>query len=164
MSKLESLEPELKAELEQEKRIAKLEEDSITPAQRKRGRGGSPKQQSTSACKARGKKHRGECWHKDGNNSKGKKRSKKDGFSKTQFQQLKALMASSRGSGSGSASASSAGPGWAKGLGRAEQMLIASEYKRDNGMDSDDEVMSIGAGELKEYKRKAELAAKKLTY
>ena len=51
---------------------------------------------------------------------------------------------------------------WAKGVNLVQQMYISQAYKRDNGMDSDEEVMEIPDDELKALKKKAKRASKSL--
>ena len=51
---------------------------------------------------------------------------------------------------------------WAKGINHVQQMYISLAYKRDNGMDSDDEVREIPADELKALTKKAKRASKSI--
>ena len=49
---------------------------------------------------------------------------------------------------------------WAQGVNLVQQMYITQTYRRDNGMDSDEEVVEIPDDELKALKKKAKRAAK----
>ena len=52
--------------------------------------------------------------------------------------------------------------GWKKGISTVHQMLIATQYRQDKGMDSDEEVKSIDSDQLKSLRKKAKKAEKQL--
>ena len=52
--------------------------------------------------------------------------------------------------------------GWKRGISTVHQMYIATQYRQDNGMDSDKEVNSIDKDQLKNYQKKARKAEKQL--
>ena len=52
---------------------------------------------------------------------------------------------------------------WTKGINQVQQMYITQTYKRDNGMDSDKEVVEIPDDELKALKKKAKRATKSMS-
>ena len=124
-------------------------------------------------CKHCGKKHAGKCWSLDSgatkySYSKGKSQ-KNSGFTPKQFSVMKKLMASKKSStrtidtDSSSDEESSNQHSWAKGVNLVQQMYTTQAYKRDNGMDSDKEVVEIPDDELKALKKKAKRATKSMS-
>ena len=123
-------------------------------------------------CKHCGKKHHGKCWSLDSgaskhSHSKNQKFQKNTGFSKAQFATMKKLMSSKSSTRtidteSSSDDESASQHSWAKGVNLVQQMYISQAYKRDNGMDSDEEVVEIPEDELKALKKKARRASKSM--
>ena len=149
IEKLESIESELKAELLTEQRFKELEK---TNRNNKRDRNGNPK---TKKDGDRTDKH-GKNRNRNGN------KGEKNNFTKAQFDQIKALIATencSRVSDEGSTA--SGEYEWMKGLDKAGQLHVALCYKHDRMLDSDDEVTSIDHEGLRDYKRRAKKAARK---
>ena len=52
--------------------------------------------------------------------------------------------------------------GWKRGISTVHQMYVATQYRQDNGMDSDKEVNSIDKNQLKSYQKKARKAENQL--
>ena len=181
ISQLAALEPALVEQLNVKDRLKKLEEAKETKRTNggKRNSDGSPKSSKMDwkvtgekkECKHCGKKHAGKCWSLDKNNnsnSKNQKFHKNTGFSKAQFATMKKLMSSTKSSqrtidtDSSSDEEDSNQYSWAKGVPQVQQMYISQAYKRDNGMDSDEEVRELPDDELKALKKKAKRASKTL--
>ena len=182
ISQLAALEPALVEQLNVKDRLKKLEEAKETKRTKhgKRNSDGSSKNNKMDwnkspgekkECKHCGKKHAGKCWSLDSGatknyHSKGQKFQKNTGFSQKQFATMKKLMSSKKSStrtidtDSSSDDESSSQQGWKSGVSQVQQMYISQTYKRDNGMDSDEEVMEIPDDELKALKKKAKRAAK----
>ena len=184
ISQLAALEPALVEQLNVKDRLKKLEEAKETKRTNggaKRNSDGSPKNNKMDwkatgdkkECKHCGKKHAGKCWSLDSgatknSHSKNQKFQKNTGFSKAQFATMKKLMASKSSTRtidteSSSNDESASQHSWAKGVNLVQQMYISQAYKRDNGMDSDEEVMEIPDDELKALKKKAKRATKSMT-
>ena len=183
ISQLAALEPALVEQLNVKDRLKKLEEAKETKRTNggKRNSDGSPKNNKMDwkatgdkkDCKHCGKKHAGKCWSLDSgatknSHSKNQKFQKNTGFSKAQFATMKKLMASKSSTRtidteSSSDDESASQHSWAKGVNLVQQMYISQAYKRDNGMDSDEEVMEIPDDELKALKKKAKRATKSMT-
>ena len=179
ISQLAALEPALVEQLNVKDRLKELEEAKETKRTNggKRNSDGSPKSSKMDwkatgekkECKHCGKKHAGKCWSLDKNNSnsKNQKFHKNTGFSKAQFATMKKLMASKSSTRTDTESSSddesASQHSWAKGVNLVQQMYISQAYKRDNGMDSDEEVMEIPDDELKALKKKAKRATKSMT-
>ena len=181
ISQLAALEPALVEQLQVKARLKKLEDEKEAKRTNggKRNSDGSPKNNKGKAtpgekkeCKHCGKKHAGKCWSLDKNNnsnSKNQKFHKNTGFSKAQFATMKKLMSSTKSSQRSTIDTDSSSDeedsnqySWAKGVPQVQQMYISQAYKRDNGMDSDEEVREIPDDELKALKKKAKRASKSL--
>jgi hypothetical protein len=182
ISQLAALEPALVEQLQVKDRLKKLEEAKETKRTNggKRNSDGSPKNNKMDwkatpekkDCKHCGKKHAGKCWSLDKNNnsnSKNQKFHKNTGFSKAQFATMKKLMSSTKSSQRSTIDTDSSSDeegsnqySWAKGVPQVQQMYISQAYKRDNGMDSDEEVREIPDDDLKALKKKAKRASKSL--
>ena len=183
ISQLAALEPALVKQLNVKDRLKKLEEAKETKRTNgggKRNSDGSPKNNKMDwkasgekkECKHCGKKHAGKCWSLDSGatknyHSKGQKFQKNTGFTSKQFATMKKLILSKSSrtidTDSESDDESSNQHSWAKGVNLVQQMYISQTYKRDNGMDSDEEVVEIPDDELKALKKKAKRATKSMS-
>ena len=54
------------------------------------------------------------------------------------------------------------GEGWKQNVSLVHQMYIATQFKLDNGMDSDDNSFTLDKDEIKRYLKKAKKAEKSL--
>ena len=114
-------------------------------------------------CKTCGKKHKGTCWKSTANNKGLTWKNGGKPFDKKQVKYINAMFKSHSSTKGDSDSESKTGTtGWKKGISTVHQMYIATQYRQDNGMDSDEEVTSIDRDQLKSYQKKARKAEKQL--
>ena len=76
--------------------------------------------------------------------------------------QMMNKMFKSHSSTKGSDSKSETTEGWKKNLSLVHQMYIATQFKKDNDIDSDDDDFEINKDEVKFYLKKAKKAEKSL--
>ena len=170
IDKLVAFEPEIKAKRAKEKKDKELEDKVYGTKGTKRDNNGKPRASdgntSKTPCKHCKKIHKGECWFKDGGRGGGNagrnNRNSDNGFSKKQMVQMMNKMFKSHSSKKDSDSESEATEGWKKNISLVHQMYIATQFKKDNGMDSDDDSFTLDKDEVKRYLKKAKKAEKSL--
>jgi hypothetical protein len=166
ISKLESLEPGIKREYENQKKIdAATKSNTITNGNKRSGGGDKNKQfnhngnkngNQSSNCPICKKHHKGKCWFGPGgeknnnNNGYNKNKNKNKNFltSKDAKQMMKTMIASSKNNDSDSDSGDAS---WRANLSDAEQMHVLATA----GISPDDEQIEFDDDELKKYKKQA---------
>lgn len=158
ISKLESLESGLKREVEMQRQV-----DIISKAN-----GGTPSRSNRSNassspvtlkrifpdCDTCGKKHKGECWKKNGGGPKSYKKARFDNDTKNYIKQMVEKTIKTGGNVSDDDTTAS----WKKGLNQTEQMYVLCRA----GFEAGDSDIDIEPEELKEYKKAAKKASKNL--
>ena len=170
VDKLVTIELEIRVERAKEKADKELKDKVYGTKGTKRDSSGKPRvpDANKTTCKTCNKQHKGECWLKNGggggnagcNNRNG---GNKD-FNKKQMQTINKMFrshSSTKKDDSDSESEASA-DGWKKGINLVQQMFIAQQYQKDNGMHSDKEIDDIKKDELKGLHKKAKKAEKAL--
>ena len=174
VNKLQTIEPEIKAEAAKAE-AAKAKSDKALPEKvygtkgTKRDNNGKHHvlDANKTTCKTCGKQHKGVCWDKDGGGDTGRNNICNGGngaFNKNQMKVMNKMFksySSTKKDDSDSESEASA-DGWKKGVNLVQQMFIAQQYCKDNGMNSDEEINSIEDDQLKGLRKKARKAEKAL--
>ena len=97
-------------------------------------------------CKTCGKQHKGVCWDKGGGGNTG--RNNRNGgnnsaFNKQQMKVMNKMIKSSAKKEESDSESEASADGWKKGVNLVQQMFIAQQYWKENGMDSEKEINNI---------------------
>ena len=168
VNKLVTIEPEIKSERAKEKENKELKDKVYGTKGTKRDSNRKPRatngNTSKTPCKTCNKVHKGECWFKNGGSGGNAGRNNQGGnnstFNKQQMKIMSNMIKSSKRDDSDSES--EATEGWKKNVSLVHQMYIAQQFKKDNGMDSDNDDFKIKKDEVKFYLKKAKKAEKSL--
>ena len=166
IDKLITYEPDIKAEAAKAKSNKELADKVYGIKGTKRNNNGTPKvaEADKTTCKTCGKKHKGKCWKlESGGDAPLTWKNGGKPFDKKKMEYINKMFHSHSATKADSDSDSEKGSsGWKKGISTVHQMYIATQYRQDNGMDSDEEVTSIDRDSLQSLQKKARKAEKQL--
>ena len=171
IDKLVAFEPEIKAKRAKEKKDKELEDKVYGTKGTKRDNNGKPRASdgntSKTPCKHCKKVHKGECWFKDGGRGGGNAGRNNHGgnnsaFNKQQLKIMSKMIKSSKKKYESDSESEASGEGWKKNVSLVHQMYIATQFKKDNMIDSDDDSFTLDKDEVKHYLKKAKKAEKSL--
>ena len=161
LTKLQAIEPEIKAEAAKAKSNKLLADKVYGFKFTKRDNNGTPQMADANktTCKSCGKQHKGVCWKFNGSGYAGSnnRNGGNGAFNKNQMKVMNKIFKShsSTKKNESDFKSEALAEGWKKGINLVQQMYIAQQYQTDNGVDLDEEVNTIEGDQLKCLRKKA---------
>jgi hypothetical protein len=157
ISKIESLEPAIRKELDNQKKIDAVTKQNTIKNDSSNNGGGNKKkngkqQSSFPKCSICNKYHKGKCWYDGGEKGNSNNKYKHNNFvtNKDAKQMMKTMIAESKNN-DDSDSDDDDNKGWRKGMNAAEQMHVLAA----SGNDPNDSDIEFDSDDLKKYKKQA---------